>query len=362
MKKSQLIQRIFILSFVVLLGSPLFAQQSEAKKTEQGKRNLAILLFDGVQIIDYTGPFEVFGATPNANFTEAAFNIYTVSEKGVPITTAMGMSVNPKYSIENAPKPDILVIPGGGTSRAGGPGVATQIENPNVIKWIQEKSKEAEIVMSVCNGAFILVKAGLLDGLEATTVSGAMDALRRDAPKTRVVDDKRFVDNGKIITTAGLSSGIDGALHVVEKLFGKGHAQFVALGMEYNWDSDSKFARAALADKYMRFQYNFKGTSKSLSRSGTRDGWENKWEIVSDSSQTELFSIVNDTLVNNKTYAPTRVKWVRQQEEKAKSDTRSLWKFTDEKGREWRGMMSVEAATNEKNKYLLTLKIERVNQ
>lgn len=362
MSKSRLIQKIFVLLFVVLIGSPSFAQQSEAKKTEQGKRNLAILLFEGVQIIDYTGPFEVFGATPNASFTDAAFNVYTVSEKGATVTTAMGMSVNPKYSIENAPKPDILVIPGGGTSRAGGPGVATQIENPNVIKWIQEKSKDAEIVMSVCNGAFILAKAGLLDGLEATTVSGAMDNLRIDAPKTRVVDDRRFVDNGKIITTAGLSSGIDGALHVVEKLFGKGHAQFVALGMEYNWDSDSKFARAALADKYMRFQYSFKGASKSLNRSGNRDAWENRWEIISDISAAELFNNVNDTLANNKTYAPSKVKWARQQEEKAKSDTRSLWKFTDEKGREWRGVMSVEAFANEKNKYLLTLKIERVNQ
>jgi putative intracellular protease/amidase len=368
MRKSQFISKLFVLLFVVLIGmyATAFAQQSDAQKPEQSKseqRNLAILLFDGVQIIDYTGPFEVFGATPNAGFTERAFNVYTVAEKNAPITTAMGMSVNPKYTFETAPKPDILLVPGGGGSREGTPGVGSQLTNAIVIKWIQEKSKDAEIVMSVCNGAFILAKAGLLDGQEATTTSGGhLDLLRQAAPKTRVVEDKRFVDNGKIITTSGLSSGIDGALHVVEKLYGKGHAQFVALGMEYNWNPDSNFARAALADKYMLFRYEFKGKGKSLNRSGDRSSWENKWEIVSESSATELFNSINDTLANNKTYAPSKVKWTRQQEEKAKSETRSLWKFTDEKGSEWRGVMSVEAVAGEKNKYLLTVKIERVNQ
>ena len=218
-------------------------QNAAVSRAKPVPRNLAILIFDNVQIIDYTGPYETFG---HAYSDDApAFNIYTVSEKAGPITTAMGMTVTPKYSFDTAPRPDVLLIPGGG--------VKDQVANPNVIKWIQDKARDAEVVMSVCNGAFILAKAGLLDGLEATTTSNLIPMLREVAPKTRVVDDRRFVDNGKIITTAGLSSGIDGSLHVIERFFGRGTAQMAALGMEYNWDPESKFVRAALADKHLRF-------------------------------------------------------------------------------------------------------------
>jgi hypothetical protein len=158
-----------------------------------------------------------------------------------------------------------------------------------VIQWVQKTAADAEIVMSVCNGAFILAKAGLLDGKEATTTAGLIPMLRQEAPKVKVVDDRRFVDNGRIITTAGLSSGIDGALHVIERLYGKGTAQMAALGMEYNWDPDSKFVRAMLADKYMRFNYDVKvadGGWKPLSRSGSVDKWENTWAVITESSRT----------------------------------------------------------------------------
>jgi putative intracellular protease/amidase len=105
--------------------------------------------------------------------------------------------------------------------------------------------------MSVCTGAFILAKAGLLDGLSATTVSGGIANLASAGNNIKVVYDKRYVDNGKIITTAGLSSGIDGSLYLVGKMMGKGVAQLVALGIEYDWDPEGKFVRAALADRYL---------------------------------------------------------------------------------------------------------------
>jgi transcriptional regulator GlxA family with amidase domain len=110
--------------------------QSQQKSSP---RNLAILIFDGVQIIDYTGPYETFGHVYNGD--GPAFNIYTVSEKTNPITTAMGMSVNPKYSLENAPEPDVLLIPGGD--------VRVPLASGAVIRWIQDKSKGAEVVVSV---------------------------------------------------------------------------------------------------------------------------------------------------------------------------------------------------------------------
>ncbi len=146
----------------------------------RGKK-VAIFIFDGVQIIDYAGPYEVFG--------QAGFEVFTVAEKTDAITTAMGMSVNPKYTLDNHPQPNILLIPGGGVTR--------HQDKPNVIQWIRNNATQAEAVLSVCNGAFFLAKAGLLDGLEATTFASLIAGLQTAAPKTKVVSNKRFVDNGK---------------------------------------------------------------------------------------------------------------------------------------------------------------------
>ena len=354
-----------IMALLALAGSfslSLFAS-AQANKTvpnaqrEQQKpaaRNLAILIFDGVQIIDYTGPYETFGHVYTGD--APAFNVYTVSAKSSPITTAMGMSVNPKYSFENAPEPDIMLVPGGD--------VEGQLGSPTVIKWVQDKAKRAEVVLSVCNGAFILAKAGLLDGLEATTTANLIPLFREFAPKTRVVDDRRFVDNGKIITTAGLSSGIDGSLHLIERLFGKGTAQMAALGMEYNWDPDSKFARAALADKYMRFNYDVKVLKdgwKPLSREGSREQWENRWSVATESSAAELLDSVNSAIAGNKTYGQPNVKWTRVDAEASKSATQSLWRFTDEKGATWNGIARVEPVAGERNRFTLSVQIARGN-
>ncbi len=213
-------------------GMALVEQDSVAADAHPRKK-VALLIFTGVQIIDYAGPYEVFGV--------AGFDVYTVAETTDPITTAMGMTVVPKYSFANAPQPDVLVVPGGGI-------FAAQRSAPT-LKWITDVTARAEHTMSVCNGAFLLADAGLLDGLTATTTSSRIDQLRTGYPKIHVVEDRRFVDNGKIITTGGLSSGIDGALHVVSKMLGNGQAQQVALSEEYDWRPKAGFARAALADR-----------------------------------------------------------------------------------------------------------------
>jgi putative intracellular protease/amidase len=358
MKRIKLLITLLVLATAFNLSQPFRTQANQTQKTAQPQqkapRNLAILIFDGVQIIDYTGPFETFGHV----YSEAgpAFNIYTVSEKTNAITTSMGMSVNPKYSFENAPEPDVLLVPGGD--------VDAQLESANVIRWLQDKSKRAEIVMSVCNGAYILAQAGLLDGLEATTTSGLIPGLRIAAPKTKVVDDKRYVDNGKIITTAGLSSGIDGSLHVIERLFGKGTAQLAALGMEYNWDPESKFVRAALADRYMRFNYDLKtlaGGWLPLSRTGNRDEWENKWSVTTESSASEILASVNNTIANNKVYGEPseKTKWARAEANSNKGASQSWWHFTDEKGAAWNGVVSV--TPGEQKQFTLSVKVARNN-
>jgi len=349
MKHVKLSLSLAIVTIAVLV---ITACAQTPAKSSKPPRNLAILIFDGVQIIDYTGPYETFGHTYSND--GQAFNIYTVSEKTNAITTSMGMSVNPKFSFENAPKPDVLLVPGGD--------VRGQVDSPTVLKWVQDMSKSAEIVMSVCNGAFILAKAGLLDGMEATTTAGLIPLLRQEAPKVKVVDDRRFVDNGHIITTAGLSSGIDGALHVIERLYGRGTAQMAALGMEYNWDPDSKFVRAMLADKYLRFNYDVKvaeGGWRPLSRSGSVDNWENSWAVTTESTATDLLEAVNNSIASNRTYGPPIAKWTRVTADSSKNPLQTWWTFNDEKGGSWKGVVNVRPVAGQKNQYTLSVKVER---
>jgi len=249
---------------------------------------VAILLFNGVEIIDYAGPWEVFGA--------AGFQVHTVAERIEPLTLVFGQKLIADYSFENSPKADILLVPGGGVSRA--------MDNPALIRWIQASAKQARHVMSVCTGAFLLGKAGLLDGQTATTVHGMIDDLLA-FPNTKVVYNRRYVDNGKIITTAGLSSGIDGALHLVSKVLGIGEAQSVALNLEYRWEPDSGYARAALADRYLPDglaygKAGLKGAeARMLSTHGDTNRWETKVLISEPNTLREITDLVRKRIVAN---------------------------------------------------------------
>ncbi len=224
-------------------------------------KKVAILIFNGVQIIDFTGPYEMFGAS--------GFDVYTVGETRDPVTTSMGLSVVPKYSFADAPQPDILVVPGGGV-------FGVQKSAPT-LKWVQDITAHDERTMSVCNGAFILASAGLLDGLSATTTYGNLDRLKAAFPKINVVRDQRFVDNGKVITAAGLTAGIDGALHVISKTLGNGTAQQVALGEEYDWHPGAGFVRGKMADRLLPkidSEFDAIGKWEVEKTAGTADRWE----------------------------------------------------------------------------------------
>ncbi len=311
-------------------------------------RNLAIFVFEGVQIIDYTGPWEVFGHAM-AGEHQPAFEIYTVAPKAGPITTAMGMSVNPKYTFANAPKADVLVLPGGG--------VDDHMDDPIVQQWVRESAKNAEIVLSVCNGAFFLGSAGLLDGLEATTFAGLIDELQKAAPKARVVRNKRFVDNGKIITSAGLSSGIDGSLHVIERLFGKGDAQVVATSLEYDWRPEGGYVRAMLADRHLRGAYDavrqFERTV--VSHEGNRDRWETRWLVKTDLSPRELLAKLEAAI-------PAAKGWSRDTSAavavaSSPGAARAVWRYRDETGQGWVATAVAEPAPREKGRALMTVGI-----
>jgi putative intracellular protease/amidase len=213
------------------------ALDDSATTSRDETRSVAILLFEGVQTIDYTGPYEVFSDAFWRG--ERAFRIFTVSEKSGAIHTAAGMTVTPDYTLADAPRADIVVLPGGG--------VAASLERPAVIAWIKKATAQSRIVLSVCNGAYFLAKAGLLDGLEATTTAGNLATLQRMAPRAHVVADKRVTDNGKIIMTGGLSAGIDGALHIVRRETNEVMARGLALYLEYDWKDDASFLPATLA-------------------------------------------------------------------------------------------------------------------
>ena len=191
-------------------------------------RTLVILIFEDVEVLDFCGPFEVFSVADR--FTDPpAFNVLTVAEKPGPVQTRGGLSVNPHHRLGDCPRPDLLLVPGGlGTRR--------EMHNPTLIDWIKGRSQEAELILSVCTGALLLAKAGLLDGLEATTHHGAIDLLRQTAPDAAVVHEgRRFVDNGRVVCSAGIAAGIDMSLHVVGRLLGQEVAVKTAQQMEYPW-------------------------------------------------------------------------------------------------------------------------------
>jgi len=189
------------------------------------RKNVAILLFDDVEVLDFAGPFEVFAVTDELN-NYSKFNVYTVACTRPPIKTRNGLSVNIDYVLKDAPLPEILIIP-------GGIGTRPLLKREDVIEWIKNCALSAELVLSVCTGALLLAKAGLLENLKATTHHQAIETLKEIAPNTEIVKDQRFVDNGNIVTAAGVSAGIDMSLYIVEKLEGRDIAEKSARYIEY---------------------------------------------------------------------------------------------------------------------------------
>jgi putative intracellular protease/amidase len=230
--------KISVLSLVAF--APVFPLgAAETPKRATYTRNVAIVLYDGVEVLDFAGPAEVFQAAGGFGRagTERAFRVYTVAASREPVLSQGFVKVVPEFTFEDAPKPDLVVFPGGGSDAI--------TESEKAMAWAKETMESAEVTLTVCTGAFIPAKAGLLDGLDVTTYYGAIDGLRKQAPKARVQDGRRFIDNGRIVTTAGVSAGIDGSLHVVARLLGRVIADRTARYMEYRWTPDSY-----LADSY----------------------------------------------------------------------------------------------------------------
>jgi len=243
MNRIEIVYRVarfgFLLALGVLALSALFAtgapvktdnrsnpnavatDTTSLKPPDKGQIPIAFLISDGAVVIDFCGPWEVFQDVNIPSRKEMPFRLYTVAETTKPIRTSGGMQIIPDYTIANAPVPKVIVIP------------AQSEPSPAVLDWIRQSSKSTDVTMSVCTGAFVLAKTGLLDGKSATTFHSAFTSFAIEFPKIELKRGARFVENGNLATSGGLSSGIDLALRVVERYYGREVAAKTAYNMEY---------------------------------------------------------------------------------------------------------------------------------
>jgi transcriptional regulator GlxA family with amidase domain len=193
--------------------------------------HVGVLLFPNVELLDFCGPLEVFtlaGRLVDETDSAASLQAFTISVEKSPVVTRAGLQVLPDYRLDEHPPLEILVVPGGiGTRHAA--------ENERLIEWIASAMSTTQITASVCTGAFLLARTGLLGKREVTTHWASLDRLAREYPELIVLRDVRFVDAGNIVTSAGISAGIDMSLHLVARLFGDELARQTAHQMEYQW-------------------------------------------------------------------------------------------------------------------------------
>ncbi|TMA31070.1 MAG: DJ-1/PfpI family protein [Deltaproteobacteria bacterium] len=295
--------------------------------------NVAVLLFDGAEIIDYAGPYEVLG--------QVGARVFTVAPTAEPIKSVFGLAVKPDFDFEHAPPADVLLVPGGG--------IRPILDDPKAIEWVRQRAGASRYVLSVCNGAFILAKAGLLEGLSATTTASNLDRLAATSPRIRVIRDKRFADNGKIITSAGLSAGIDGALHLVERIYGRVRAEDVARDIEYHWQPESNWARGALADAMMPDVQLPDGASwRKLVNTGDTDRWEVRGELKVPMQSEEFLDLSARQI--------TASGWTLQRSRKRQ---RTFVK-KDSAGRTWRATFSA-APANQQQTFVETMTVEKTH-
>jgi putative intracellular protease/amidase/YHS domain-containing protein len=222
-------------------GNQAVVKTNPLKPPAQGSIAVAFLISEGAQMIDFAGPWEVFQDVMVPGRTGNPFHLYTVSESTAPIHTSGGMKIVPDYTFENAPAPKVIVIP------------AQSQPSEATLDWIRKSTKTTDVTMSVCTGAFLLAKTGLLSGKAATTYHGAFGRFAMEFPDIALKRGARFVENGNLATAGGLSSGIDLALRVVERYYGREVAQKTAYDLEYqgqgwmNPESNQLYATAPVS-------------------------------------------------------------------------------------------------------------------
>ena len=297
-------------------GMKLFAsyvgyENRQGKHRDFIDKKVAVLFFPGVEIIDFSGPWEVFGA--------AGMEVYAVAASDSIVQTNMGLKLKPDYSFSNAPVPDVILVPGG----------RVDISDTASINWIVKMSKTAEHTMSVCTGAFYLAAGGLLDSLQATTNFPAIGMLRQLAPTATVVDSMRYVDNGQVITAAGLSSGIDAALHLVSLHIGKAQTQKLANELEYHWDEEDQFVRGKLADKFVQDFLNvFTPFDYQMAQyAGDETRWVVSLNVQTNLTEADLRKLLRVQIEDVSGWLPT--------------NSENAWSF-EEEGEKWLSKLALE--------------------
>ena len=201
------------------------------------RRKVGILVFPEVEVLDFCGPFEVFSVTrldeERRRQDPSPYEVLIIAENPGVVVATGGLKVVPDHTLDDCPPLDVLVIPGGwGTRR--------EMRNDRLIAWIRERARQVTTLTSVCTGALLLGKAGLLDGKRATTHWRVLDEMRGWFPAVNVIDDQHVVEEGELITSAGISAGIDMALRVVARHHGEVVARATARYMEYPFPEDNR--------------------------------------------------------------------------------------------------------------------------
>ena len=229
---------LFVIGQLVASAAP--AEANSLKPPAKGDIPIAFVISEGAVVIDFCGPWEVFRDVMVSG-GDHPFRLYTVSEKAAPIQAGGGMKIVPDYTLANAPAPKVIVIP------------AQSEPSAAMLEWIRKSSKTTDVTMSVCTGAFVLAKTGLLSGKSATTFHAAFNSFAMEFPDIKLKRGARFVEDGNLASAGGLSSGIDLALRVVERYYGRDVAQKTAYNMEYqgqgwmNADSNQVYAAAPVS-------------------------------------------------------------------------------------------------------------------
>lgn len=216
------------------------------------RKQVGIILFENVEVLDFCGPFEVFSVTrlneEKRREALSPFNVFLVAETKEPVLATGGMKVLPDYDLDDCPRLDVLVVPGGWGARK-------EMNNDHLLRWIANRSRRVETLTSVCTGALLLGKAGLLDGKRATTHWRSLDLLQELFPRTAVEKQLHVVEDDALLTSAGISAGIDMALKVVSRYFGEAIARATAKHMEYPFP-ERNARRISLANR------SFQGTRR----------------------------------------------------------------------------------------------------
>lgn len=192
--------------------------------------NVGIYIFNNIELLDFTGPYEVFSVSSSLNQNNL-FHVFTVTEDGNTIKSVNGLKVLPDYSFMDHPPIDVLIIPGGNGSK-------TEMQKETVLQWISDNYISAKLTMSVCSGARLLGKLGLLDGVECITHHEVIPDLIEIAPNAIIKPGNRFLGKDKLYTSAGISAGIDLSLHIVKLLCGTSVEAATRVYMEYeDWEN-----------------------------------------------------------------------------------------------------------------------------